>query len=70
MRAAGLPPGLSFHGLRKGMMVEAAEGGATDAGLDAIVPHSDPRVRAGYRRAADQKTLSKDVISRLGRPKK
>ena len=61
---AGLT-GLSFHGLRKGFMAWAAERGATDAELDAIVPHTDPRVRARYRAAADQKGLARGLIARL-----
>jgi integrase len=63
---AGLA-GLSFHGLRKGFMAWAAERGATDAELDAIVPHTDPRVRARYRAAADQKGLAKGLMVRLSR---
>ena len=64
--AAGLG-GLSFHGLRKGMMGYAAEQGATDAELDTVVPHSDPRVRAAYRAAASQTKLAADLIRRLGK---
>lgn len=63
--AAGLA-GLSFHGLRKGFMTWAAESGATDAEMDAVVPHADPRVRARYRAAADQKGLAKGLMGRLG----
>lgn len=57
--------GLSFHGLRKGFMAWAAERGATDAELDAVVPHSDPRVRARYRASADQKGLAKGLMGKL-----
>jgi hypothetical protein len=59
------PAGLSFHGLREGFMVWAAESGATDAQLDAIVPRSDPRVRA---LAADQKALARGVMGKLTKP--
>lgn len=68
--AAGLSP-LSFHGLRKGFMAWAAELGATDAELDAVVPHNDPRTRARYRAAADQKGLARVLMLRLAlKPKK
>lgn len=62
--AAGLDK-LSFHGLRKGFMAWAAERGATDAELDAVVPHNDPRTRARYRAAADQKGLARGLMVRL-----
>lgn len=62
--AAGLNK-LSFHGLRKGFMAWAAERGATDAELDAVVPHNDPRTRARYRAAADQKGLARGLMVRL-----
>ena len=65
-KAAGLA-GLSFHGLRKAMMVNLAEGEATDAEMDAIVPHSDPRVRQRYRASADQKKLAERGIAKLPR---
>lgn len=66
VKAAGLPAGLSFHGIRKGLMTELAEAGASDAELDAVVPHSDPRVRASYRASADQRRLAKRAIGRIG----
>lgn len=67
VKAAGLPTGLSFHGIRKGVMIEMVEAGATDAELDAVVPHSDPRIRAHYRQQADQKKLAVTAIGRVGK---
>lgn len=66
VKSAGLT-GLSFHGLRKAMLVNLAEGEATDAEMDAIVPHSDPRVRQHYRASADQKKLAERAIAKLPR---
>lgn len=67
VKAAGLQTGRSFHGLRKGVMIEMVEAGATDAELDAVVPHADPRVRANYRRQANQKRLAVVAIGRVGK---
>jgi hypothetical protein len=49
-------------------MAWATERGATDAELDAVVPHEDPRVRAGYRADADQRLLAARLIGRLSEP--
>jgi integrase len=63
IRAAGLD-GVSFHGLRKGRLADLAQRGATDAELDAIAPHADPRMRAHYRRSADARVLALRAIER------
>jgi integrase len=42
VRAAGLPEGLSFHGLRKGLTAALADTGASDAEIESIIPHADP----------------------------
>lgn len=62
---AGLAPGLSFHGLRKGLTAALAERGATDAEIDAVIPHADGRMTRHYRRQADQATLARTAIGRL-----
>lgn len=64
VRAAGLPEGLSFHGLRKGFTAALAEGGATDAQIESLVPHSGNMTRH-YRAAADQKVLARTAIGKL-----
>lgn len=65
VQRAGLPSGLSFHGLRKGLMQVLAEAGATDAEMDAVVPHADGRMTRHYRRQADQQQLARTAIARL-----
>ena len=64
VKAAGLS-GLSFHGLRKGLHSALAHGGATDAEMDAVVPHSDGRMTRFYRAQADQELLARAAIARL-----
>ena len=57
--------GLSFHGLRKGYSVSLAEAGASDAELDALMPHADRRMTAHYRRQADQAKLAAAGMAKL-----
>lgn len=64
VKAAGLD-GLSFHGLRKGASVNLAERGATDAEIDSILGHADPRMTAHYRRQADQKTRARSAMAKI-----
>ncbi len=66
VRSAGLH-GLSFHGLRKGLTSALAEAGATDAEIEAVIPHADARMTRHYRRQADQAALARVAIARLPR---
>jgi hypothetical protein len=45
--------------------VTKAIGGATDAEMDAVVPHSDGRMTRFYRAQADQELLARAAIARL-----
>lgn len=66
VKAAGLS-GLSFHGLRKGASVRLAEAGATDAEIDSILGHVDPKMTRHYRNQADQKKCASAAIAKLTR---
>lgn len=63
VRKLGLA-GLSFHGLRKGLTGALAESGATDAEIEAVVPHSAAMTRF-YRAQANQKRLASAAITKL-----
>lgn len=61
--------GLSFHGLRKTASVWLAEAGATDAEIDSILGHVDPKMTRHYRRQANQRTTAQAAMRKLaGRP--
>lgn len=64
IRAAGLK-GLSFHGLRKAASAGMAEHGASDAEIDSVLGHTDPRMTRHYRKQADQKRLAAAAIGRV-----
>ena len=64
VKDAGLPP-LTFHGLRKTASGWLAESGATDAEIDAILGHVDPRMTARYRRQAGQKIRAGAAMGKL-----
>ena len=73
VKVAGLT-GLSFHGLRKTASSWLAEGGCTDAEIDAILGHSDPKMTRLYRKQADQRVnataaMTKMSARRIGRTK-
>jgi integrase len=61
----GMRPGLSFHGVRKALHAGLADVGASDAQIEAIIPHADPKMTRHYRAQADQKKLAKAGIARL-----
>lgn len=63
VKAAGLD-GLSFHGLRYGATAQLAEAGASDAEIEAIVPHADGKMTRKYRAQAAQKTLAKAAMGK------
>jgi hypothetical protein len=50
-------PAWSFHGRRRALTARLAEAGATDAEIDAVVPHP-AAMTAYYRRDADQSALA------------
>lgn len=56
--------GLSFHGLRKGLTGALAEEGATDAEIEAVVPHSAAMTKY-YRAQANQRKLAGAAITKL-----
>ena len=57
-RAAGLPLGLSAHGLRKAMCRRLAEAGCSANQIAAISGHATLREVGRYTKAADQKRLA------------
>lgn len=61
---AGLA-GLSFHGLRKTASAWLAEAGCTDAEIDSIIGHVDPRMTRHYRQQADQKLRATAAMGKL-----
>lgn len=52
------------HGLRKSASCEAAEGGATEAELQAMLGHKTPRAAMIYRQEADQGILAASAMSK------
>ncbi len=64
VKKAGLV-GLKFHGLRKTASGIMAEAGATDAEIDSILGHVDPKMTLLYRRQANQRTLGKAAMGKL-----
>jgi integrase len=65
VRVAGLPDGHGFHGLRKAMAANLAGAGATDAEMDALVYHSDPKMTRLYRAGADHRSLARAGMAKL-----
>jgi integrase len=59
---AGLPPGLSAHGLRKACLTHLAEAGCTAHQIAAISGHKTLRETQRYCAAADQKRLAEDAM--------
>ncbi len=66
IRVAGLPAGLSAHGLRKACARRLAEGGCTTHEIAAVTGHRSLREVERYTRAADQVRLSTTAIELLG----
>lgn len=64
VKEAGLPPGLTLHGLRKADGVRMAESGATENEIAAKLGHSDTRSASIYTKGADQQRLSDAAIRR------
>jgi integrase len=63
---AGLPNGLSAHGLRNAMCRRLAEAGCTEKQIAAISGHKTPRMVQHYTRAADQGRLARSALEQLG----
>lgn len=61
---AGLPKGLTLHGLRKADGVRMAEAGATENEIAAKLDHSDTRSASIYTKGADQQRLADAAIRR------
>ena len=64
-RAAGLPLGLSAHGLRKAMCRRLAEAGCSANQIAAISGHVTLREVARYTKAADQKRMARDAMEAI-----
>jgi integrase len=64
-RAAGLPIGLSAHGLRKAMCRRLAEAGCSANQIAAISGHATLREVARYTKAADQKRMAADAMATI-----
>lgn len=63
--AAGLPDGLSPHGLRKAAARRLAEAGCTAHEIAAITGHASLAEVQRYTRAADQRDLAKKAVARI-----
>jgi integrase len=63
---AGLPNGLSAHGLRNAMCRRLAEAGCTEKQIAAISGHKTLRMVQHYTRAADQERLARSALEQLG----
>ena len=64
-REAGLPKGLSAHGLRKAMCRRLAEANCSEKMIAAISGHKTLRMVQRYTEAADQEHLARAAIERL-----
>jgi integrase len=63
---AGLPNGLSAHGLRNAVCRRLAEAGCSEKQIAAVSGHKTLRMVQHYTRAADQEHLAQAAIERLG----
>ena len=63
--AAGLPPGLSPHGLRKATARRLAEGGRTVHQIAAVTGHKTLSEVERYTKAADQARLAREAMRGL-----
>jgi len=61
---AGLPKGLTLHGLRKADGVRMAEAGATENEIAAKLGHSDTRSASIYTKGANQQRLADAAVRR------
>lgn len=64
-KAAGLPKGCTLHGLRKTLGKMLAEGGATTRQIMDVLGHDDIKHAELYLKAAEQKRLARDGMSKV-----
>jgi integrase len=64
-RAAGLPKGLSAHGLRKAICRRLAEAGCSANQISAISGHATLNEVSRYTKAADQKRMAVDAMGTI-----
>jgi len=65
---AGLPLGLSPHGLRKAAARRLAEAGATEHQIAAVTGHKSLAEIQRYTKAANQARLARSAVPLLGLP--
>jgi integrase len=63
---AGLPNGLSAHGLRNAVCRGLAEAGCSEKQIAAVSGHKTLRMVQHYTRAADQEHLARSALEQLG----
>ncbi|MGJ0503984.1 MAG: tyrosine-type recombinase/integrase [Methylocystis sp.] len=64
--AAGLPPGYTAHGCRKGRLTQAADAGATDQQLVALAGHSSAKSLPAYLKKTNRGRLADGGLAFLG----
>ena len=67
---AGIPAGLSPHGLRKAAAVELAHAGCSHDEIMSITGHDSPTMVSVYTKGADQRRLATAATARLERARK
>jgi integrase len=67
IREAGLE-GVVWHGLRTSAATWAADGGASDKALQAMLGHSTPAMTSRYSRSADQRRLAGSAVAAIVLP--
>jgi integrase len=65
-RKAGLPVGVSAHGLRKAAARRLAEAGCTASEIAAMTGHRTLKEVSRYTRAADQRSMATAAIAKIG----
>ena len=65
-RAAGLPPGVSAHGIRKAAARRLAEAGCSTHQIAAVTGHKTLKEVERYTRMAAQKALAGSALQRIG----
>jgi integrase len=66
-KAAGLPVGLSVHGLRKAACRRLAEAGCSANLIAAVSGHRSLREVQRYTEAADQARMARSAMATIGR---
>jgi integrase len=64
-REAGLPLGLSAHGLRKAMCRRLAEAGCSASQIAAISGHDNLQEVSRYTKSADQARMARDAMGAI-----